>query len=467
MTSKTILGMIDACGMELLLFCAVWILIGAIDDVATDLYFAAYRIRRWFVRYRRTARMRSTELPPPQHPGQIAVFVAAWQEAGIVGDMLAGCTRAWKDESYRLYVGCYGNDADTVAEVVRAAAANPAIRVVLNTRRGPTTKADCLNRLWRALLQDERAQKFRAKAIALHDAEDLVHSDEIRIFDTLIERKALIQLPVLPLRVEGSHWVSGHYCDEFAESHTKQMVVREALGVGLPSSGVGCAFSRDMLEKIALHYPDGPFDATSLTEDYELGLKISQHGGQGMMVRMRDANGQVVGTRAFFPATLQDAVRQKSRWITGIALAGWDRMGWTGSWREIWMRLHDRRGIFSALVLFAAYLALMLEGLVMASATLGLYEPQPLGPLLSILLPVNALLLCWRLAMRAFFVGRLYGIREALRSIPRSVVSNIIAILAARRAVFAYTRHWLGHPLRWEKTRHIAPPKEGWMLNGA
>jgi adsorption protein B len=186
-----------------------------------------------------------------------------------------------------------------------------------------------------------------------------------------------------------------------------------------------------------------------------------------MMVRMRDANGQVVGTRAFFPATLQDAVRQKSRWITGIALAGWDRMGWTGSWREIWMRLHDRRGIFSAVVLFAAYLALILEAVVMATTAFGLYEPRPLGSLLATLLPVNGALLCWRLAMRAFFVGRLYGAWEALRSIPRSVVSNIIAILAARRAIFVYVRHWLGHPLRWEKTRHIAPPQEGWMLNGA
>ena len=53
-------------------------------------------------------------------------------------------------------------------------------------------------------------------------------------------------------------------------------------------------------------------------------------------------------------------------------------------------------------------------------------------------------MLLWRLAVRAAFVGRLYGSREALRSIPRTIIANIIAIMAARRAVMAYLRSLRG-----------------------
>jgi adsorption protein B len=33
----------------------------------------------------------------------------------------------------------------------------------------------------------------------------------------MIDRFDLVQLPVLPLVNPQSRWVSGHYCDEFAE----------------------------------------------------------------------------------------------------------------------------------------------------------------------------------------------------------------------------------------------------------
>ena len=78
----------------------------------------------------------------------------------------------------------------------------------------------------------------------LHDAEDVVHRFELRIFDGLIGRAAVIQLPVLPLPDPHSRWISGHYCDEFAEAHIKELVVREAIGAAIPLAGVGCAIER-------------------------------------------------------------------------------------------------------------------------------------------------------------------------------------------------------------------------------
>ena len=81
----------------------------------------------------------------------------------------------------------------------------------------------------------------------LHDAEDVVHRYELRVFDGMIDRAAVIQLPVLPLIDRHSRWIGGHYCDEFAEAHIKELVVREAVGAAIPLAGVGCAIERRAL----------------------------------------------------------------------------------------------------------------------------------------------------------------------------------------------------------------------------
>jgi adsorption protein B len=59
--------------------------------------------------------------------------------------------------------------------------------------------------------------------------------------------------------------------------------------------------------------------------------------------------------------------------------------------------------------------------------------------------------------MRALFVHRAYGPAEAVRSIPRVFVANIIAMMAARRALAMYVRLWRGGAVRWDKTSHRFP----------
>src|SRR3546814_14509353 len=83
----------------------------------------------------------------------------------------------------------------------------------------------------------------------------------------LIDRHWVVQLPVLPLPDQQSRLVSGHYPDEFAEAHAKQLVVREALGAGLPLAGVGCAIARPALDAIAASRGGAPSDETSVTAD--------------------------------------------------------------------------------------------------------------------------------------------------------------------------------------------------------
>ena len=439
---------------EIALFAAAGGLLFALDDLLVDLIYFARAGWRSLTIYSRYPRAFAAALAPPDRPGRIAVLIPAWDEAAVIGDMLRTSLARFEHDDYRLYVGFYRNDPATEA----------AIRDVIDRRvrpvpvpvDGPTTKADCLNFLFAALAEDEAAGAPRAKALVLHDAEDLVHPLELRLFDRLVERAALVQLPVLPLLDPQSRWVAGHYADEFAQSHIKELVVREAVGAAIPLAGVGCAIARSAIDRIAAAHGGLPFAAASLTEDYELGLRLGGLGLKTMFVRLPVAPGSrtVVASRGHFPADLHAAVRQKARWIGGIAIAGWERLGWSGGIGERWMRMRDRRGLFAAMLLVAGYLALLLWLQIWLAAALGAPVRFEASPLLVGLLTANAWLFGWRIVMRFGFTTAAYGLGEGLRSIPRVVVGNAIAILAARRAL---ALHEADGPRKWDKTRHMFP----------
>ena len=446
-----LLTVLDGIARETMTLASVGLLAGGIDDVLVD---AVY----WSARLAGRHHAVPVAALPASDPSVIAIFVAAWDESAVIGAMLRNAIdRFGDDPGYRLFVGTYPNDEATVAAV--AAIADERVRLVVNPRPGPTTKADCLNRLWDALIADEAARGWRARAVMLHDAEDVVHRDELRVCRAYLAGHGVVQIPVLPLVDRHSRWVSGHYIDEFAYAHGAALVARTALGASLPLAGVGCAIDRDILAAIAVQRGGEPFDATSLTEDYELGLMIDAMGVRQAFARVTDADGGLVAVREYFPATLGEAVRQKARWMTGIAFSGWDRLGWGRAldWGEHWMRMRDRRGPLAVIVLFAAWLALVSWGLTLPAHWLA-GEPWPVvDPMLAMLLTINAWLLLWRLAMRAWFTGTQYGLREALRSIPRVLVSNGVALLAMRLALDRYVASLRGAPARWDKTAHRFP----------
>ena len=437
---------------ELVLMAAVGIAVIGIDDLIVDLIWVGRELWRRYAVYARHPRATVSDLPPSTAPGTMAVFIPTWDESEVIAAMLRNTLRTWHNQNVKLYVGCYPNDDATFAAI--RSVNDPSIRIVICETPGPTTKADCLNAIWRTLAHDEVVHRFKAKAIILHDAEDIVHPKELIVFDRLIDRFALIQLPVIPLLNPKSRWIGGHYMDEFCEAHGKDMVVREAIGARLPLAGVGCAIRRDTLLNIARANAGNPFDATSLTEDYEFGLKLDGAASRSVFVRLMDPETRkTVAVRAHFPATLNAAVRQKTRWIFGIALAGWDRVGWSGGFAEHWMRLRDRRTLFAAIILISAYASLLLTALL-ALCDIPMIG---LGRSLSILLGINALLLLWRMIIRIAFVSAEYGWKEGLFSGPRMIISNIIAIMAARRAVFQYLLFLRYGKTTWDKTSHAFP----------
>ncbi len=438
-----------AASVELLLFAAVFILLFGLGDVLVDALWLGNRAMR--APARDVPRGRALV-------NRLAIFIPTWHEAEVIGRTLAHASAAWRGNPYRLYVGVYINDGATLLRVAAQAAVEPNIRIVLHNTPGPTTKADCLNAIWRALRADEAIEGDRYDAVILHDAEDFVDPGELAAFDRALIDHAFVQLPVIPLMPDRGAWIAGHYCDEFAETHQKDIIVRHHIGAPIPAAGVGCAFRRDAITMIA----DGgdPFSADSLVEDYEMGLAIGQAGLASTFFRGRGPDGSLIAVRSHFPADIESSVRQKARWITGIALSGWDRIGWVSGWQgwqiaTNWMLWRDRRTVLSAIVTIAAYFGAVLLVLSEASASFADVDlgriPAALGPLLA----ASSTVLIWRLGMRFLCTARLYGRAQGLRAVPRAFVSNVVTVIAVRRALASYIKALCGAQLTWDKTRHV------------
>ena len=182
---------------ELALFAAAGFLLFAIDDLAVDVIYFARRLWRAMTVYSRFPRAFAGSIMMLWKPRFIAVFIPAWDESSVIADMLKATLQRFRHPDYRILVGSYRNDAATAAAI--ASVGDERIEAVLVNADGPTTKADCLNHLYDALLAYETRSVRSPVAIVLHDAEDLVHPLELTLFDQLIDRAALIQLPVVPL----------------------------------------------------------------------------------------------------------------------------------------------------------------------------------------------------------------------------------------------------------------------------
>lgn len=444
-------------GYELMLFASVGILLIGVDDLLFDI--------RWMLARRHTSPRRHREAA--QIDGRVAIFVPAWDEASVLPAMLRRTLAAWEGEDFRLYVGCYPNDAATLFAVSSLVARDPRLRLVIGAGDGPTTKGDNLNHMWAALGADERAESMRFAAIVLHDAEDHVHPEELALYRRMLVDHAMVQIPVVPFIDRRTEWIGGHYGDEFAEAHSKELVLRSELGVPVPSAGVGCALTRSALALLAIERGGQPFRADSLTEDYEVGMLIGACGLRTCFVDAVGAAGDRIVSRGPFPGDVEAAVRQKSRWIAGIALGGWDHLGWLTagrgsagdgvhrSWLARWMLWRDRRAPLAAVILLAAYTGFLLTALGWAGYTLIGWQAPEIDEGMRLLLAFDAALLMWRLGMRGHFTARWYGWRQAMMALPRAFVANVVAILAARRAVVLYYQMLRSGRVVWDKTVHL------------
>jgi bacteriophage N4 adsorption protein B len=437
---------------------AVVLALSALDEMMVDIAYLMLRRRRHAARPCALAsQLMDVEIAP------LALFIPAWNEADVIGVTVRLCLRRFDHPNIRIFVGLYPNDPRSWQAL--KAIDDPRLHLVSVPHPGPTTKADCLNSLWAALpLVEARTPDWQAQAIVLHDAEDLVSPLEPYVISRLLDNAEMIQLPVLPLPVPGSRWVSCSYIDEFAVGHGRDLPVRQALGAGLPSAGVGCAFARRALDVAAAARGGRPFADDAVTEDYDLALWLAEQGMRQRFVRLPHAPRlpELVATSAYFPDTLGAAIKQKARWLRGITLQGADRLAWRGSWARRWFLLRDRKALLVAWLNIIAMLVALpwcVYGLwqLVDPAAPHFSPPWALWPWLAPLLLFNGLSALYRSGVRAAFVGRDYGWRHALWSVPRQLVAHVINAGAAARAIVTYVQDRRRGQVRWEATSHRLP----------
>ncbi|WP_130618795.1 glycosyl transferase family protein [Dyella amyloliquefaciens] len=457
---------------------AVLMLISGLDDLFIDIVYWLRRLWKSLFIYRKQRRACYYDLYRPAERA-LAIMVPAWHETGVIGNMAELAATTLDYENYHIFVGTYPNDPDTQRDVDEVCARFPNVHKVVCARPGPTSKADCLNNVLDAILQFERRARVTFEGFILHDAEDVVCGLELRLFNFLVERKDLIQIPVYPFERQWNNFTSLHYLDEFAELHGKDIPVREALAGQVPSAGVGTCFSRRAILALIDAGNGVAFDVQSLTEDYDIGLRLKEWGMAEIFVRFpvlryqrhhpqtshlgqnaRDCN--VICVREYFPDRLETAVRQKSRWIIGIVYQGYRTHGWSRGPVLNYFLWRDRKGAINNFVSFAAMLILLqlmatwVFQQVWPSAPrfVSIFEGRPW---FNAILTTNIVLMCNRVFQRVVFVSGYYGVKQGLLSVPRLLWGNLVNFLANWRAIRQIIK--TGDPRRvaWDKTTHDFP----------
>jgi len=461
---------------------AIGFLVNGLDDLFFDVGFLRYL---WGTRDKRHLSIQDLKLVPEQWT---AVFVPAWQEGGVVNKMAEYASRVCVYERYDIFIGVYPNDPETNSCVDKLCGINPRIHKVVVPHPGPTSKADCLNWIYRAMRLNEIPGVREYKIIALHDAEDVLHPLVLKVYNYFVPREYdMGQVPVFALELPVlTHWVGNSYVDDFAELHTKDLFVREALGGVVPSAGVGTCFSRAALDRLAAQNNDDPFFVGNLTEDYEVGIRLKRAGFKAgflsvpvdrIVRRNKGGSGlaagsagppetitEIIAIRESFPSRLSAAIRQRSRWILGISFQTWEQAGWAGTLPMRYTLLRDRRAPLTHLINMIGYAILLFvlaQWFLRRSSWAETHYLRPVFNSQTVLWKiaiVDTWLLGYRAVQKMISVYSIYSLKQAIFSVPRVVIGNLINFVATVRALRTYLEHKLfGRPIVWLKTVHTFP----------
>ncbi len=398
---------------------------------------------------------------------RIAIFVPCWHEDDVIDRMVTYAASRLDYQRFDILVGVYPNDQPTIDAVAAAAKHHPNVHAVINDRPGPTTKAQNLNCVYRAMKRLEGDDPF--EIVVLHDTEDIIHPLSMRLYNALADEHDMMQIPVFPLERSWHEFVAWTYADEFSKNHSKDMLLRERLGAFVPSAGVGTAIARRALEAVAASSAD-LFPEGALTEDYQFALRLHERGFRTTFVNERlspqhrgnpATAAAYVATREYFPDKIAPAIRQKSRWVAGICLQSWSEIGWTGGWATRYALYRDRKGLVANLAAFFGYVVLLLavplfvyHHFVPASFVPQVGNERWKWMLLEAVLAGTLI----QLVQTACFVSWVYGPLEGLLSIPRTPLGAIINGLASIRAIYTFAESKIKRqPLRWAKTAHFFP----------
>lgn len=420
---------------------AIWILLSGIDDFFVDCVAAYAKLQR-----RSTAALPCPRdlLACPQK--RVAILTPLWQESGVVAGMVQQNCASIRYENYHFFIGAYPNDQETVHVVRQLEQRYNHVHLAVCPHAGPTSKADCLNWVYQELIAFENKSGVRFDVIVTHDAEDVIHPQSLHWINFYAGEFDMVQVPVLPLPTPIPMFTHGLYCDEFAEYQERDMPARQAMGAFVPSNGVGTGFRREALEDLASVDSNRVFEPVCLTEDYENGLRVRLRGGKQMFLPVQRLG---MATREYFPHSFHSAVRQRTRWVTGISLQTWDRHGWPGSFVQKYWLWRDRKVLIGSPISLCTNLMFFYGCLAYACG-----HPLDWHPLFS----TTASISTYRTLYRIQSVRHTFGWTFAAFAPARAMYGNFVNCAATVRALWRFSKAKLsGEPLVWLKTEHAFP----------
>ncbi|HWU42976.1 MAG TPA: glycosyltransferase, partial [Bdellovibrio sp.] len=292
-------------GFDQLFFAFVFVVVIAttiftLDDLFIDAIAYLKKLKPRVISQEVLARMKRE----PQK--NIAIMIANWKEAEVLGPMIRGNIRGLEYTNYTFFLGVYPNDLATWEEASRLEKLFPhKVVVIVNSQPGPTSKGQMLNEIARQILESEEKLGIRYDLFLLQDSEDVLHPYSLTLMNFYSHEADFIQIPVFSFDVPKTSLVGGVYIDEFSESHTKDLLVRQALGAAIPSAGVGTAMSRELVVGMMLQQEGRFLKEDTLTEDYHLGIMAKPLGFRSRFacVQIENEKGdrEFVATREYFP----------------------------------------------------------------------------------------------------------------------------------------------------------------------
>jgi glycosyltransferase XagB len=277
----------------------------------------------------------------------------------------------------------------------------------------------------------------RGDVVTIFDAEDDMHPDVFNIVNTVMmtEGVRVVQAGVQLMDFKSS-WYSALNVLEYFFWFKSRLHYHAKYG-SIPLGGNTVFFERGLLQGL------GGWDEDNLTEDADIGLRIS---AMGEKVRVIYDDRYV--TREETPPTLQHFVKQRTRWSQGFM-----QTLHKGTWKQMPTRAQR-------------WLAFYTLAFPNAQAALGVYVPLSLIMTFTIKAPVPIALISYLpvLLLAAHFMINVVGLYEFAEAHGQTATTGLVLKMAlawfpyqwilAYAAVRALNRQMRGVS-NWEKTAHV------------
>ncbi|MET7418365.1 glycosyltransferase [Dactylosporangium sp. NPDC005555] len=361
-----------------------------------------------------------------------AILPARHEEEVIQHTIARAASADYPPHMVQILVVCSADDVGTIeqaqAQVNRLRAMGRTNVEVVVFDDGPINKPHGLNTALRYATND---------VVAIFDAEDEVQPQLFDIVNTIMtsEEVGCVQAGVQLMNFD-SNWYSTFNVLEYFFWFRSRLHYHAKNGA-IPLGGNTVFFKRTLIERL------GGWDESNLTEDADIGLRLSS---MGEKVRVVYDDRYV--TKEETPPTLQSFIKQRTRWCQGFM----QTLG-----KGTWKLMPTRRQRFLAWYTLA---------FPHVQAMLGIYLPIALLSAFVLTVPVPVAMMSWLpvLMLGAHFVMSVVGLYEftgahGLKATPGTVVKmaitwfpyQMVLSYAAARALWRQVKG----ERNWEKTAHV------------